>query len=92
MERLATVNPEKNIKGKPRPRGMPEMLLHLVCCGRRGGARTWESHCETSLTFVTTKAHDSDSADTELLAVRFLMIQTKWLPGIIFQTVIFLQG
>lgn len=44
-----TVNPEKNTKGKPRPRGIPEMLLHLVYCGRRGGARTWESHCETSL-------------------------------------------
>lgn len=48
------------------------MLLHLVCCGRGGGARTWESHCETSFIFFMTKAHDSDLADTELLEVAFL--------------------
>lgn len=51
---------------------MLEMLLPLECCGRGGGARTWESHCETSLIFFTTKAHDSDLADTELLEVAFL--------------------
>lgn len=75
-----TVNPEETKKGKAHTRVILEMLHYLAPAERRQ-CRTREA--------VTVKyaAHlIPDLADTKLSEVHFLLIQTKWLPGIIFSS------
>lgn len=65
------------------PKGNPGSALSAYC-GEEAGLGLRKVTVKTRRHGSDSQAHNSDLADTKLLEVRFLLIQTKWLPGIIF--------